>query len=53
MGTGELGKAKQMKNKTPTGNPSAFEIVSQFVAALQAQDTAKMKSLQAKDYKVD
>jgi hypothetical protein len=33
---GELGKEKQMKNKTPTGNPSAFKIVSWFVAALAA-----------------
>ena len=42
-----------MKNRTPTGNPSAFEIVSQFVAALSAQDTETMKSLHAKDYVVD
>jgi steroid delta-isomerase-like uncharacterized protein len=42
-----------MKNKIPTGKPSAFEIVSQFVAALSAQDTESMKSLHAKDYVVD
>ena len=42
-----------MKNKIPTANPSAFEIVSQFVAALSAQDTQTMKSLHAKDYVVD
>ena len=42
-----------MKKKTPTGNPSAFEIVSQFVATLLAQDTETMKSLHAKEYVVD
>ena len=42
-----------MTNKTLAGNPSAFEIVSQFVAALAAQDAATMKSLHAEDYVVD
>ena len=42
-----------MKSKTPKNNPSAFEIVSKFVAALSAQDTETMKSLHAKDYVVD
>jgi steroid delta-isomerase-like uncharacterized protein len=42
-----------MKNKAPNDHPSAFEIVSQFVAALAAQDTETMKSLHAKDYVVD
>ncbi len=42
-----------MKNNTLTGNPTAFEIVSRFVAALSAQDTKTMKSLHAKDYVVD
>jgi len=42
-----------MTTKTLTGNPSAFEIVSQFVAALAAQDAATMKSLHAEDYVVD
>ena len=42
-----------MMNKSPTGNPSAFEIVSQFVAAMAAQDAETMKSLHAKDFVVD
>jgi len=42
-----------MKSKAPTNNPSAFEIVSQFVAALSAQDAETMASLHAKDYVVD
>jgi steroid delta-isomerase-like uncharacterized protein len=51
--TGALGEAKTMKTKTPPGHPSAFEIVSQFVAALAAQDAATMKSLHAEEYVVD
>ncbi|MCA9927274.1 MAG: ester cyclase [Anaerolineales bacterium] len=42
-----------MERKTSINNPSAFEIVSQFVAALSAQDTETMESLHAKDYVVD
>ena len=42
-----------MKRKVPKINPSAFEIVSQFVAALSAQDSKTMKSLHANDFIVD
>jgi len=42
-----------MKKQIPKDNPSAFEIVSQFVAALAAQDTSTMQSLHAQDYNVD
>ena len=42
-----------MKNEIPIGNPSAFEIVSQVVAALSAQDTKTMASLHARDFVVD
>lgn len=42
-----------MKAKTPTENPSAFKVVSQFVAAMAAQDVATMESLYAEGYVVD
>ncbi|WP_420645386.1 ester cyclase [Candidatus Leptofilum sp.] len=42
-----------MKSETSINNPSAFEVVSQFVAALSAQDIETMKSLHVKDYVVD
>lgn len=42
-----------MKSETSINNPTAFEVVSQFVAALSAQDVKTMKSLHAKDYVVD
>ena len=42
-----------MKTKISTGNPSAFEIVSQFVAALSARETETMSALHAKDFVVD
>jgi len=51
--TGESGKEKHMKNETLKNNPSAFEIVSQFVTVLSAQDTETMKSLHAKEFMVD
>ncbi len=35
------------------GHPSAFEVVSQFVAAMAVQDFATMESLHAADYVVD
>ena len=42
-----------MKRGTSINSASAFEIVSQFVAALAAQDATSMKSLHAEDYIVD
>jgi steroid delta-isomerase-like uncharacterized protein len=48
-----LGKEQHVKSKAPKVNPSAFEIVSRFVAALSAQDIETMASLHAKDYVVD
>ncbi len=42
-----------MKRETSIKNPSAFEIVSQFVTALAVQDTETMNSLHAQDYVVD
>ena len=42
-----------MKSKTSNSTPAAFEIVSQFVAALAARDNETIKSLHAKDYVVD
>lgn len=42
-----------MTREASIKNPSAFEIVSRFVAALAVQDTATMQSLHAKDYVVD
>lgn len=42
-----------MKSKAQLNTPSAFEIVSQFVAALSAQDSETMKSLHAKEFIVD
>lgn len=42
-----------MARETPINTPSAFEIVSQFVAALLAQDTETMAALHAKDFVVD
>lgn len=42
-----------MKRKTPVNNPSAFEVVSRFVAAMSAQDNETMKSVYAKDFVVD
>ncbi|MCB8978747.1 MAG: ester cyclase [Ardenticatenaceae bacterium] len=42
-----------MKSKPSTNTPSAFEIVSQFVTALSAQDAETMAALHAKDFVVD
>jgi len=42
-----------MKRKIPTNNPSAFEIVSKYVAALSMKDYETMKSLHAEDFIVD
>ena len=42
-----------MARETSIKNPSAFEIVSQFVAALSVRDTETMKSLHAQEYVVD
>ena len=42
-----------MKRGTSINSASAFEIVSQFVAALSARDTETMSALHAKDYVVD
>ena len=42
-----------MKRGTSINSASAFEIVSQFVTALAAQDATSMKSLHAEDYIVD
>jgi steroid delta-isomerase-like uncharacterized protein len=42
-----------MKNKVPIDNPSAFEIISAYVAALAAQDTDTMKSFHADEFMVD
>lgn len=42
-----------MKSEASIVKPSAFEVVSQLVAALAAQDFETMKSLHAKDYVVD
>ena len=42
-----------MKSKTATDNPSAFEIVSEHIAAMAAKDFDRMKSLHAEDFLVD
>lgn len=42
-----------MRSDPETGDPSAFEVVSQLVAAMAAQDTETMKALHAEDYVVD
>lgn len=42
-----------MKRESSNNTPSAFEIVSRFVAALAVRDNETMKSLHAKDYVVD
>ncbi|MCB8928574.1 MAG: ester cyclase [Ardenticatenaceae bacterium] len=42
-----------MKSEPSMDNPSAFETVSQFVAALAAKDTETMAALHAQDYVVD
>jgi steroid delta-isomerase-like uncharacterized protein len=42
-----------MKSDASTSSPSAFEVVSQLVAAMAAQDTETMKALHAEDYVVD
>ena len=42
-----------MKSAATPGHPSAFEVVSQLVAAMAAQDFATMRSLHAADYVVD
>lgn len=41
------------RNDATAGTPSAFAVVTQFVAAMAAQDFAAMKSLHATDYVVD
>ena len=41
------------KSDAVSGNPSAFEVVSQLLAALGAQDFETMRSLHATDYVVD
>ena len=42
-----------MKSKTETSNPSAFEVVSKYTAALIKQDSDRMQSLHSKGYQVD
>ena len=42
-----------MKSEPPSSGPSAFEVVSRFVAAMAAQDLDTMESLHAADYVVD
>ena len=42
-----------MRSNPETGDPSAFEVVSQLVAAMAAQDTETMKALHAEDYVLD
>ena len=42
-----------MKSMTPINTPSAFEIVSHFVAAMSAQDVETMASLHTNDFVVD
>ena len=44
---------RQVKDDASSGLPSAFEVVSQLVAALAAQDLETMQSLHAEDYVVD
>lgn len=49
-----VGRVKrQMRSRAASNNPSAFEVVSQLVAALVARDTETMESLHAQDYVVD
>jgi steroid delta-isomerase-like uncharacterized protein len=48
-----LGKEQRVKSKASEVNPSAFEIVTRFVAALSAQDIETMASLHARDFVVD
>ena len=42
-----------MKSDTSASDSSAFEVVSQLVAAMAAQDTETMRALHANDYVVD
>ena len=42
-----------MRSDASTNNPSAFEVVSQLVAALAAQDIDTMKALHAEDFVLD
>jgi steroid delta-isomerase-like uncharacterized protein len=44
---------KIMKTKAKTTFPSAFEVISKYVAALAAQDTETMRSFHADDFMVD
>ena len=41
------------KGDATSGDPSAFEVVSQLVAAMATQDIETMKALHAEDYVVD
>jgi len=52
-GSGNINQREDMKATTKTTFPSAFEIISKYVAAMATKDTEAMKSLHAEEFMVD
>ena len=44
---------RRREERAPSSDPSAFEVVSQLLAAMAVRDTDTMESLHAEDYVVD
>jgi len=44
---------RRLEAEAPSGDPSAFEVVSRLIAAMAVRDTDTMESLHAEDYVVD